>query len=207
MNFPTLHVGVGNVERDAQIAAALSTDTVGGVANRLGVTRASVRAALGRHRSMREFDLFLLSGDTPPQRIRVCHVVAAVPFTSVALAAWRAYRGTLKRLEVPGWRLTDGSQCCSVADLQQATTLPAATLKHARRRANAWAWRHDPMIKPMAVYFHAEHEGALWRGLVINHAGDVKARTGSLYPTQEQATERARKMWQSLQRQLQAVTP
>ncbi|NMW25992.1 hypothetical protein HFP05_16955 [Rhodanobacter denitrificans] len=38
----------------------------------------------------------------------------------VALAAYRAYPGTLKKLEVPGWVLTDGTQRCTIADLQQA---------------------------------------------------------------------------------------
>jgi len=37
-----------------------------------------------------------------------------------AMAAYRAYPGTLKKLEVPGWVLTDGTQRCTIADLQQA---------------------------------------------------------------------------------------
>lgn len=62
------------------------------------------------------------------------------------------------------------------------------------------------MKKPIAVYFHGVREGAAWRGQVIGNDGNVKARTGNLFPTQERAAEAVRVQWESLQEQLRAVT-
>ena len=70
----------------------------------------------------------------PPQRIRVCHVLAAKPFTAVVLAAYRAYAGTLKKLEIPGWQLTDGHQCVAITDLQQALARRDTTARVAARQ-------------------------------------------------------------------------
>lgn len=61
------------------------------------------------------------------------------------------------------------------------------------------------MKKPMTVYFHGYREGSLWRGQVIGDSGELKARTGNLFTTQEQAAQRAQEMWESLQQQLLAV--
>jgi hypothetical protein len=61
------------------------------------------------------------------------------------------------------------------------------------------------MKKTMDVYFHGEREGADWRGQVIGLDGNVKARTGNLFPTQDRAIEAARARWASLQQQLKAV--
>lgn len=61
------------------------------------------------------------------------------------------------------------------------------------------------MKKTMDVYFHGEREGADWRGQVIGLDGNVKARTGNLFPTKERAAEAARASWESLQKQLRAV--
>lgn len=56
-----------------------------------------------------------------PPPLRVCQVASCKPFTAVALAAYRAYPGTLKKLELPGWRLTDGQgACAAIADIQAA---------------------------------------------------------------------------------------
>lgn len=63
------------------------------------------------------------------------------------------------------------------------------------------------MKKPMDVYFHGAREGTQWRGQVIGATGELKARTGNLLPTQEQAIEQARRMWLALQQQLRAVAP
>lgn len=61
------------------------------------------------------------------------------------------------------------------------------------------------MKKKMDVYFHGEREGADWRGQVIGLDGNVKARTGNLFPTKVRAEEAVRASWESLQQQLQAV--
>ena len=43
------------------------------------------------------------------------------PFATAAMAAYREYPGTLKKLELPGWRLTDGhGAAASIADIQAA---------------------------------------------------------------------------------------
>lgn len=120
MTFPTLTVGMANPARDAQLAEALATRSAEEVAKEFGCSRTTVRASAARHAQRREFDL-LLESDTPPSvHLRVCHVVTTKPFIDVALAAFRAYAGTLKKLEVPGWVLTDGAARCSIADIQQA---------------------------------------------------------------------------------------
>lgn len=136
MNFPTLLVGMANPERDAQIAAALGTDTVAGVAERLHLSRSTVRDAAARHRMRSEFDLYLEGPHTPP--VRVCHVVCCKPFTAAALAAYRAYPGTLKKLELPGWSLTDGQRRCSIDDIRTALLSSARVEKQG---ANAVAQR------------------------------------------------------------------
>jgi hypothetical protein len=61
------------------------------------------------------------------------------------------------------------------------------------------------MKKTMDVYFHGEREGVDWRGQVIGLDGNVKARTGNLFPTQDRAVEAVRAQWDSLQKQLRAV--
>lgn len=121
MTLPTLTVGVANPEIDAAIAAAVLETSVEAVAKDRDMSRTAVRNALGRHRSRREFDLFLDQTIAPLAHVRVCHVVTIKPFTDVALAAYRAFPGTLKKLETPGWVLTYGKATCSITDLQQAT--------------------------------------------------------------------------------------
>lgn len=61
------------------------------------------------------------------------------------------------------------------------------------------------MKKPIDVYFHGAREGTGWRGQVIGNDGNVKARTGNLFPTQECAAEAVKALWESLQRQLRAA--
>lgn len=74
----------------------------------------------------------------PPQvHLRVCHVVTTKPFVKVAVAAYRAYPGTLKKLEVPGWVLTDGTARCTIADLQQAMRSKGKTKESASGRSAA----------------------------------------------------------------------
>lgn len=121
MKLPTLLVGIANPENDAAIAAEVEGSTVALAVKKLGLSSTSIRNALGRHRSRREFDLFLDSTSPPLTHICVCHVITIKPFTDVALAAYRAYAGTLKKLEAPGWVLSDGNVSCSITDLQQAT--------------------------------------------------------------------------------------
>jgi len=121
MNFPTLLVGQANPERDAQLAEAMAATTAQDAAQKFRVSRTTVRDAAARHHARREFDLFLENVTPPSVRLRVCHVLTTKPFVKVALAAYRAYPGTLKKLEVPGWVLTDGVQRCTIADLQLAT--------------------------------------------------------------------------------------
>ena len=119
MNLPTLNVGCANPERDAEIAAALASETPKAVAARFGLSASTVRSAAARHASLRRFDLWIEGSDTPP--LRVCHVASCKPFPSLSLAAYREYPGTLKKLELPGWRLTDGKgACASIADIQAA---------------------------------------------------------------------------------------
>lgn len=120
MNFPTLLVGQANPGRDAQLAEAMAATTVQDAAAKFKVSRTAVRDAAARHHARREFDLFLDNGTPSSVHLRVCRVVTTKPFVKVALAAYRAYPGTLKKLEVPGWVLTDGTQRCTIADLQQA---------------------------------------------------------------------------------------
>lgn len=119
MNLPVLYVGTANPERDAAIAAELATMDAATVALHHGVSRTTVRAAAARHAALRRFDLWIEGSDTPP--LRVCQAASCKPFTAVALAAYRAYPGTLKKLELPGWRLTDGQgACAAIADIQAA---------------------------------------------------------------------------------------
>lgn len=61
------------------------------------------------------------------------------------------------------------------------------------------------MKKRMDVYFHGEREGNLWRGQVIGPSGALKARTSNLFTEQALAEQAARRLWHSLQQQLQAV--
>lgn len=137
MNFPTLLVGQANPERDAQLAEAMAATTAQDAAHKFKVSRSTVRDAAARHHARREFDLFLESVTPPSVHLRVCHVVTTKPFVKVALAAYRAYPGTLKKLEVPGWVLTDGAQRCTIADLQQAMRSKGKTPESAKARKAA----------------------------------------------------------------------
>jgi hypothetical protein len=61
------------------------------------------------------------------------------------------------------------------------------------------------MKKQMDVHFHGALENGLWRGQVIGHDGELKARTGNLFMAQQDAIDAARRLWVSLQQQLRAV--
>jgi len=135
MSLPTLYVGMANPVRDADIAQALTVETIGAVAAHFNVSRTAVRAAAARHAARRDFDLLLTGPDTPP--VRVCHVVSCKPFTAVALAAFRTYAGTLKKLEIPGWKLTDGHASCTVADIQLALQSAAKAEKQSNEAPRA----------------------------------------------------------------------
>lgn len=139
MTLPTLNVGLSNPVRDADIAAALATETVGAVAAHFHVSRGTVRAAQARARALRRFDLYIEGTDTPP--LRVCHVATCKPFTAVALAAYREFAGTLKKLELPGWRLTDGGGAfASIADIHAAMK---STAKSEREGQHAQVARRE----------------------------------------------------------------
>lgn len=79
----------------------------------------------------------LIAAPPPSVHLRVCHVVTTKPFVKVALAAYRAYPGTLKKLEVPGWVLTDGTQRVTIADLQQAMRSGGKSLESRSARLQA----------------------------------------------------------------------
>lgn len=120
MTLPTLLVGLTNPERDTEIAAAYTRMTIAELAAHFHCSSSTIRAAVGRHNARREFELFLEDATPPTVRVRVCRVVTTKPFVAAAVAAYRAYPATLKKLEIPGWTLTDDHHRVAISDLQQA---------------------------------------------------------------------------------------
>jgi len=96
------------VERCAQAHAEVAARkqnkrSLKAIAEELGISRGTLNKMCTAHGAMRSYEVTLAREGSPT--MRVCTVVTPKGALSAAIAAFREYPGTLKGLELPGWRM------------------------------------------------------------------------------------------------------
>lgn len=110
-----IYAGLRNGERDQKIHDALIYKRVIEVATEFQLSPSTIRAASKRIEGVVVFDLCLLGGGSPIQIGKV----AADSFRKAALGAYRTYHGTFRNLDLPCWKISDGSQHVEVSVLRK----------------------------------------------------------------------------------------
>lgn len=123
MNAPPLYVGPGSVARcaaahAARLSAKAAKVPLKQVAEEFGCTRSTLNAWADAHALMTQFTVKLARDGSPT--MTVCAVVTPKGALAAAVAAFREYPGTLKGLELPGWKLLVGSQSFPLEDVREA---------------------------------------------------------------------------------------
>lgn len=83
----------------------------------LGVSRSTLARMAKAHESMRSYKVQLERDGSPT--MSVCEVVTPEGAQAAAVAAFREYPGTLKNLELPGWRLRVGEASFSLENVRE----------------------------------------------------------------------------------------
>lgn len=117
----TLFTGPGTPERCRDAAAALKerTGTIVAVAREFGVNRSTLKRMAAAHANMRTYSVTLQREGSPT--MTVCQVITPKGALAAAVAAFREYSGTLKNLELPGWRLAVGEASFELVDVAKAS--------------------------------------------------------------------------------------
>lgn len=84
------------------------------------MARSTLRQMVLAHKAMKRFDVQLQREGSPT--MRVCTVVTPRGAMAAALAAYREYPGTLKSLELPGWKLVAGTTAFALVDVRREAT-------------------------------------------------------------------------------------
>ncbi|MGN6234971.1 hypothetical protein [Dyella sp.] len=116
---PPLYVGPSTQARCEQAAEARKTQKLKEVAEALGVACSTARRMIAAHKAMRTFTVTLQREGSPT--MTVCQVTTPKGGLTAALAAWREYPGTLKNLELPGWRLVVDGSAFELHELRDGT--------------------------------------------------------------------------------------
>lgn len=115
---PVLYAGLRNPGRDKAIADAMASMPTAEVCEQFSINPSTARKAAKRVADLCIFELRLTGGgkDMP-----IC-TVAAKSFRRAALGAYRHFCGTFRNLELPQWRVTDGTNYISIIDLRDLDT-------------------------------------------------------------------------------------
>jgi len=108
---PPLYVGPATPERCAEAAEAVAAAkrikaTLKSVAADLGCTRGMLHKMVQAHGAMRSYAVTLWREGS--REMPVCTVITPKGAQAAAVAAFREFPGTLKNLELPGWKLSVG---------------------------------------------------------------------------------------------------
>lgn len=114
----TIYAGLTNPTRCAEVHQALKDGAkVKDLSERYGCAPSTIRNQAKRHEKAK---LFSVSLERDGERtISVCHVITPGGAMAAAVAAFRHYSGTLKALELPGWRLRVSDEVFSLADVRK----------------------------------------------------------------------------------------
>jgi predicted transcriptional regulator len=119
-----LYVGPATAEQ-CRVAAELvaaraeSKRTLKSIAEELGITRGTLHRIVQAHGAMRSYAI-TLQRDGEARIIPLCTVLTCKGAMAAAVAAWRQYPGTLKNLELPGWRLCAGQASFRLPQVREA---------------------------------------------------------------------------------------
>lgn len=122
---PPIYVGPGTIELCAKAhaecaAAKQNKRTFKSIAEELGVSRATLHKLRTAHGSMRSYDVQLAREGSAT--MRVCTVVTPKGAPAAAVAAYREYAGSLKGLELPGWKLQAGDAAFTLEVVRAAAS-------------------------------------------------------------------------------------
>jgi hypothetical protein len=109
-----IYANVRDPARDQAIVAARASATTAEVANQFHISPGAVRAACRRTLKAKTYELFIERDDGT--RMRVGTVVTHKGFTAACVGAYRTYGDFFRGLELPGWRITDGSGSCNTLE-------------------------------------------------------------------------------------------
>jgi hypothetical protein len=114
-----LYVGPGTpagCQLAAEAIAAKKTQRE--VAADMGISRSTLRRYLDAAARMASFPVSLERDGSAP--LRVCDVVTPKGELAAAIAVYREYPGTLKTLELPGWKLRVGGALIDLDTVRKA---------------------------------------------------------------------------------------
>lgn len=122
---PCLYTGPGTLEHCAnahqlRAAAKESKTPLKEVAAGMGISRSTLRTWAEAHEQMATFEVKLAREGSPT--MKVCTVITPNGALAAAIAAFREYQGTLKNLELPGWRMLVGEAGFTLEDVRESAT-------------------------------------------------------------------------------------
>lgn len=120
MSAAPLYVGPGTHTSCRAAAEAIAAKkTQREVAAEFGVSRSTVRRYLDAAANMAGYAITLERDGSQP--LRVCEVITPKGPLAAAVAAYREYPGTLKTLELPGWKLRVGGALIDLDTVRKAS--------------------------------------------------------------------------------------
>ncbi|MFK2904982.1 helix-turn-helix domain-containing protein [Dyella ginsengisoli] len=115
-----LYVGPGTPARCKAAADAVAAKkTQRAAAEEFGVSRSTLRRYLDAAANMAVYAITLERDGSQP--LRVCDVLTPKGPLTAAVAAYREYPGTLKTLELPGWKLRVGGALIDLDTVRKAS--------------------------------------------------------------------------------------
>ena len=114
----TIYVGLTNPERCAEIHRALAGGAkVKDLAEAYGCSPTTVRNQARRHGKAARYTVVLQRDGE--RDLPLCDVITPGGAMGAAVAVFRHYAGTLKRLELPGWRLLVSDVAFKLEDVRK----------------------------------------------------------------------------------------
>lgn len=114
----TIYAGIANPERCAEIHRALTGGAkVKDLAEAYGCSPTTVRNQSKRHEKAARYTVVLQRDGE--RELTLCDVITPGGAMGAAVAVFRHYAGTLKGLELPGWRLVVSDVAFKLEDVRK----------------------------------------------------------------------------------------